>query len=90
MPCLDLSAHFECQFDGRRCHLLGNQHADGFVDGRPGNGLAEWFAAVAMGAITDVPSFLPATPGSVANPEMPAALPTHGPALQQCRAFPWN
>lgn len=35
----------------------------------------------------DVPGFLPGTPGSVANPEMPATLPARGPALQQRWTF---
>ncbi len=87
MPCLDLFAHFERQFDGRRRHLLGNQLADGFIDGRAGDRLAQGFAAIGMGAIANIPGFLPAAPGGVANPKMPAALTAHSPSLQQRRAF---
>ncbi len=32
-------ADFEREFDSRRRHLLSNQHADGFIDGRPGDRL---------------------------------------------------
>ncbi|WP_192937273.1 hypothetical protein [Sinorhizobium meliloti] len=39
MPGLDLLAEFEREFDSRRRHLLSNQHADGFIDGRPGDRL---------------------------------------------------
>ena len=90
MPGLDLLTDFERQFDGGRRHLLGNQPADGFIDRRPGDRLAQGFPTIRMGAIADVPGFLSAAPGSVANPEMPAALPTHGPTLQQRRAFSWD
>ena len=87
IPRLDLLADLERQLDGRRRHLLGNQHADGFVDGRPGDRLAVGLAAIAVGAITDVPGFQPAAPGSVADAEMPAASPAYCPPLQQRRAF---
>lgn len=91
MTGFDLLADVKRQIDGGRRHLLGNQPADGIVDGRPGDRLAQGLCAIAVGAIADVPGFLPATPGGVANSKkMPAALPAHGPALQQCRAFPRN
>ena len=41
MAGFDLLADVERQSDGGRRHLLGNQHADGFVDGRPGDRLAQ-------------------------------------------------
>jgi hypothetical protein len=87
---LDLLAHFEGQFDGGRSDLLGNQKADGFVDGRPGDRLTGVGSAIIMGAITDIPSFQSATAGGVANAEMSAASPTYGAALQKRRAFPWD
>jgi hypothetical protein len=37
MPGFDLPADLERQLDGSRRHLFGNQHADGFVDRRPGD-----------------------------------------------------
>ncbi|MGV2085688.1 hypothetical protein [Rhizobium sp. K7/93] len=40
MSRFDLLADFDCQFDGRRRHLFGDQHADGFVDGRCSDCLA--------------------------------------------------
>jgi hypothetical protein len=49
MPCFDLFADFERQFDGGRRHLLGNQHADGFVDRRPGDRLVHGLARLPAG-----------------------------------------
>lgn len=72
----------------RRFH--GLQHADGLIDGTPGDRLTHRLPTINAGTSTTVPGFLPAPPGRIANPMMATALPTHGPALQQCRPLPWD
>ncbi len=87
IPSFDLPADLECQLNRGRRHLLGNQHTDGFVDGWPGNRLAVRLAAIAVGAITDVPGFQPSASGSVADAEMSTTSPAYCPSLQQRRTF---
>ncbi|WP_457662552.1 hypothetical protein [Sinorhizobium medicae] len=53
MPGLDLLADFEREFDSRRRHLLSDQHADGFIDGRPGDRLTHRLPTINAGTITN-------------------------------------
>lgn len=67
MPCFDLFADLNRQLDGCRCHLLGDQHTDGLIDGRCRDRLAQGFTVNVAGAITNVPGLLSTAPGSIAH-----------------------
>ena len=83
----DLAPDLQRQLDRRGRHLFGDQLADRFIDGPARDRLTTRLALATMRAVADIPCLLPAAPGSISNPEMSAASPTHRAALQQGHAF---
>lgn len=67
MTGLDPLADFEREFDGRRRHMLSNQHTDGFIGREAWRSLTKGLPTIDTGTIADVLSFLPTTPSRIAN-----------------------